>query len=447
MTDSRIPGPAGGISLQDARLLQQNTLAYLSRVSADYGDAIKIRIGFWDVYLFSHPDAVRHILLDNWRNYSRDTFQFKQFGRVTGSGLLTSTDETWQRHRRLMQPAFHRRHLAGIAEGINRAVDRLIGRWNHQIGRSGEAIIDVDQALLRLALEVIGESLFSLDLTDQAADLSQELLHLMAYVIYRSQNMLALPEWVPSGRNRRFQQRMRRLDTLVGDLIAARRVAPPQEDLLGMLLGADPDNALSDRAIRDELVTMIIAGYETVASGMGWIFKTLIDHPQLIRKLRLELSSIPFNADGVARAPLLNGVIQETFRLYPPSWLITRRSITADEVVGYSLPAGALVVVSPFLVHRHPDFWPDPETFNPSRFTSDNGPAHPFAHIPFGGGPHLCIGKPLAMLEASLTLAGLLTYFNFSRPPALGKVTPNPQVTLRPYPDLKMLIRRVRSGE
>lgn len=440
---STIPGPVGGISLPDARDLQNDTLGYLRRLQADYGDFVKVRIGFWDVFLISHPDGVQHVLLDNWRNYSRDTFQFDQFARVTGRGLLNSTDETWHHHRRLMQPAFHRRHLEEIAAGIKRAVGRLIGRWEEELGPKSEVVVDVDKALLRLALEIIGESLFSLDLTDEAAEWSQELLHLMEYVIYRSQNLLAPPEWVPTGRNRQFRQRMSRLNDRIERLINDRRQGEPQSDLLSLLIDTTGEEGpLSDVDIRDEIVTMIIAGYETVASGMGWILNCLVDHPAVVAELRHELAVTPPTAAGVSAAPLLNGVINEAFRLYPPSWLITRRSLKDDFIEKYLLPAGSLVVISPYLVHRHPDFWSDPELFDPRRFINGSAPDQKMAHIPFGGGPHLCIGKPLAMLEAALTLAGLLPRFHFSRPPGTPAVVPNPQVTLRPQPHLKLKIRR-----
>lgn len=437
---NKIPGPTSGITLQDARRLQADTLGFLLDAVADYGDLLCYPIGFWKVYVLSHPDYVQHVLLDNWRNFSRETFQFQQFARVTGQGLLTTSGEYWQRHRRLVQPAFHRRHLSGMTAGMFRAVERMSGRWQEKLRGDAAVELDLDRELLRLALEIIGESLFSLDLTHEAAELSQELLELMHYVIYRSQNLLALPDWVPTARNRRFRTRLKRLDQLVAQMISnRRRDGFPRDDFLGLLLGFD-GQGVSDREIRDEVVTAIIAGYETVASGMGWVFKLLIDHPAAADHLRQEFTHTKMTFEGLAHAPYLNQVIQEAFRLYPPSWLMTRRAIEADQIGPYELPANALVVISPYAVHRHREFWPDPERFDPQRFAGEPLHHHKFAHIPFGGGPHLCIGKPLAMLEASVTLAALLPQYDFLPPDSGVMPVVNPQVTLRPFPELRVKI-------
>jgi cytochrome P450 len=405
-----------------------------------YGDFFRFPIGFWEVYVVTRPDFVQHIFLDNWRNYSRDTFQYKQFSRVTGQGLLTTSGDFWQQHRRLAQPAFHRRQLEGMTAGILRAIERMAGRWREQLGKDKRVVIDIDQELLRLALEIIGESLFSLDLTTQALDLSQEMLDLMHYVVYRSQNLLAPPEWLPTKRNRTFRTQMKRLNHFLEDIIQKRRQNKLGDDLVGLLLAADPEGIyLSDKEVRDELVTMIIAGYETVATGLGWVFKLLVEHPATAVRLRHELLNIESTFDGLMKPSFMNQVINEAFRLYPPSWLLTRRSIAADRLGEYEIPAGSLMVISPYAVQRSAANWPEPDAFRPERF-ADESSLHRFANIPFGGGPHLCIGKPLAMLEASATLAILLPQFDFQLPENEPLPGVDASVTLRPHPALKLVI-------
>lgn len=444
------PGPAEGITLPEARELQNDTLQFILKANRTWGDIVRYRIGFWDAYLLSHPDHVQHVLLDNWRNYNRDTFQFRNFSWVTGAGLLTLDGERWQAHRRLAQPGFHLRKLRGMGAGMLAAVERLAGRWNADLKDGGELTVDLDRELLRLALEIVGEALFSLDLGSRSARLSQELLGLMEYVIYRSQNLVAPPLWVPTPRNLGFRRRLTALDRLVYDLIDERRRSGREiDDFLGLLLGVSGGNGapLSVQEVRDEVVTMIIAGYETVASGMGWILKLLAEHEEIQTRLREGLGALGEEAllspDLGERVPLLSQVIDEAFRLYPPSWLITRRAQTADQIGGYDIPAGALILFSPYVVHRQEPFWPDPERFDPERFRPESQDRrHKFAYIPFGGGPHLCIGRPFALMEASLTLAGLLPHFSFSLASGV-KPRPSPRVTIRPEPGLLLTVRPV----
>jgi cytochrome P450 len=270
----------------------------------------------------------------------------------------------------------------------------------------------------------------------------------MDYVVYRSQNLLAMPTAVPTPRNIRFRRRLRWFDGWLASLIAARRQADgSHSDLLEMLLQTHTaaGRPLSDSEIRDECLTLLIAGYETVATGMGWMLYLLSQRPELRHALRQEVQLASGGqqptAEQVAHLPLLNQVIHESFRLYPPSWLVTRRALADDVVLGYRLPAGALVAISPYVLHRHPAFWPHPERFDLGRWTAEGESHHTkSAYIPFGGGPHLCIGKPFALLEAQLTLAAIVSQFDFELATP-DPITPQALVTIRPSRPLGLKIR------
>ena len=436
------PTPPHGITLREAREMQSDTLGFMLRAVQAHGHLLRYPVGFWDVYLLNHPEAVQRVLLDNWQNYGRDTFQFNKFSMVTGAGLLTLDGERWLARRRLVQPGFHKQKLGGMAEQIGLAVGRLLGRWEPIAQRGG--VVDADAELLQLALDAVAQALFSVDLAAEASHLSQELLELMDYVVYRSQNLLAWPTAVPTPRNLRFRRRLGWFDGWLGRLIAARRqekqAGNGRDDLLDMLL----DTSLSDAEIRDECLTLLIAGYETVATGMGWMLYLLAQRPALQAQLRAEVRGavrgrVP-HMDEVAKLPLLNQIISESLRLYPPSWLVTRRAAEADTIMGYDLPAGALVAISPYTLHRQPEFWPNPEQFDLGRWSAENEPSqHKFAYIPFGGGPHLCIGKPFAMLEAQLTLAAIVLHYEFALA-SPTPVEPRPLVTIRPNRKLELLI-------
>lgn len=442
------PGPQKGITLTEARELQRDTLAFVLQAAKTHGDVVRYPIGFWDVYLVNHPDYIEHIFVDNWQNYGRNTFQFEKFGMVTGEGLLTTHGELWLARRRMVQPGFHRNRLGMMAERMSTAVSRFVARW--QPIAQAEGTVDADPELLTLALEVVGGALFGLELGEQAADMSQELLGLMEYVIFRSQNLLAPPAWVPTRRNRRFNGRLHRFDKWLHELIAE-RVAHPEkyDDLLSMLVQSKYKDGRPLRVdeMRDECATLVIAGYETVASGMAWILYLLGQDTAVREQLRAEVREVtggkPPTFEQTSQLTQMRRVIDEVFRLYPPSWLITRRALAADKLGEYDLPADALVVVCPYAIHRHRDFWVEPERFDPTRFAPEAVQArHKYAYFPFGGGPHLCLGKHFALLEAQLTLANLLLHFDFELavPPPIEKM---PQVTIRPREGIPLRLKQV----
>jgi cytochrome P450 len=449
------PGPKGRALLDDLKAMQENPLRLITSSFQRYGDFIHYPLGFMQVYIISHPDAVQHILQLNHRNYSKKTFQYNLLAGITGRGLLTNDGESWLQQRRLIQPAFHRSKIAAFDSLIVSSALRVLDRWE----RAGEEILDIDAEMMQLTLQIVGQALFSIDLSDQANELTQATLIVLDYIVHRARHPISLPPGFPTTRNRQFSSALRLFNRYIQNLIEGRRRDLDQSngasragspDLLEMLLLARDEQTgkgMDDRQLRDEIITLLIAGHETVASALTWTWYLLSQNPQQESELHAELDQVlqgrfPSSPD-LARLPYTRMVFEEGLRIYPPAWMITRRATGLDRLPGYEeypIPAGALVLTSPYLVHRHPDFWGDPEKFMPERFSPENSAKRPrFTYIPFGGGPRLCIGDGFAMLEARLLIAAIAQRYRL-RPIGSKSVEAASLVTLRPINGLPMAI-------
>ncbi len=431
-------GPGQFIPYSDLQALRHSPLHALCHVAQRYGDIFKYPVGFWTVYVVTDPAGVKHVLQDNNRNYSKDTFQYHLLGLVTGNGLLSSDGDFWLRQRRLAQPAFHRERLHRVGTLTTEATAAMLDRWD-TVAVRGEPL-DLDGEMMRLTLEIVGKALFNVDLSRDADALSRATLATLDHVARRARYPLAPPPRVPTPGNRRFVAAVRTLDDAIFALIRARRAAPePGDDLLAMLMqarDADTGEGMSDRQLRDEIITFLIAGHETVASALVWAWYLLSMHPASARTLHAELDAtlaghVP-TMDDLPRLPYTGMVVDETLRLYPPSWISTRRTIDADTIGGRRIPANALVVMSPYVTHRRPDAWQNPEGFDPERFAPEAKAArHRFAYFPFGGGPHLCIGNTFALVEAQLIVATVAQRYALALVPG-QRIEVAPLVTIRP---------------
>lgn len=442
-----VPGPTNREMLPQIAKIQSDPLRFLCELSDRYGDVARFFVFRTPVYVLSHPDGVRHVLQDQHRRYSKDTVQYNSLASITGRGLLTNDGADWLRQRRLAQPAFARPRLLDLDRIVLPAVERLSQRWE-QAASSGNGV-DVDREMMRLTLEVVGKALFSIDLSDEAGELTQAVITTLDHIVHRVRTVIVPPEWVPTPQNRAFRRALKVLDDTVRRLMEARRArGEPGDDLLGMFLAArdeETGKTMSDRQVRDEVMTMLVAGHETVASALTWTWMLLAQNPPARERLERELSTVLGGAmPSSAQIPALEVTGQtfhEALRLYPPAWVISRKAIEDDEVGGYPIPSGALVIISPYAVHRRLDLWPEPEAFRPERFavqSTENRNRHAF--IPFGAGPRLCIGNQFAQIEAVLILAALAQRFR------LDLVGPAPAVeslvTLRPHGGLPMRILR-----
>lgn len=437
--------PAVTVQLLPTRIpeIQRDPLRFLMTHAAAHGDFIHYPLRLWEVFQVTHPAVIKHILQDNNRNYTKNTIQYNTLAQVTGRGLLTSDGPLWLRQRRLMQPAFHRKRIHAFGDDISAAAAAMVARWD---ARPDGATIDVDAEMMQVALEIVGKTLFNLDLRHEAPEMTEGVLEMLAYVVYRAKAMVAPPISWPTGRNRRYRAAMAKLEGVLYDAIGARRAeGSDQGDILSMLLAArdeDTGEGMSDTQIRDEMATLIIAGHETVASALTWAWHLLAQHPAARAELEAEVDEalggrMP-TADDLPALPYTRMVFEETLRLYPPAWLITRRALAADRIGDATIPANAIIIMSPYVTHRHPLFWPDPQTFEPRRFAPEATAARPrFAYIPFGGGPRLCIGDSFALMEGPLILAAVAQRYRLD-----GDATQLPQmdalVTLRPRGGLHM---------
>jgi cytochrome P450 len=303
---------------------------------------------------------------------------------------------------------------------------------------------------MRLTLGVVGKTLFSTDISGEASELGRAMTEALEYVTFRTRRPFALPPRVPTPRSRRFHAAMRTFDQIVYGLIAdRRRAAAPREDLLSVLLAArdgETGEALSDREIRDEVVTFLTAGHETTAVALSWTWYLLSRHPEAARRVRAELADVlrgqTPTVEHLPRLEYTKRVIEEVMRLYPPAWAVERSAVGDDELGGYPIPAGSAVDLSPYVTHRHPAFWENPEGFDPDRFTPERAAGRPrFAYFPFGGGPRHCIGSEFAMLEAQLVVAMVAQRYRLELVPGY-RAEPDSTIVLRPRPGVVMTLRK-----
>lgn len=439
------PGPTPLELLRSLPAIQSNPLNYLQRAARQYGDFVRFQAGPVTAVLLNDPEAIRHVLQDNHRNYTKDTVQYNALSAVTGRGLLTSDGEFWFRQRRMIQPGFNRQHIHNFGPAITAAVARMLERW--QPWAQNDAVVDLDAEMMRTTLEIVGQALFSLDLSQEAQALTRAVITCLDHIMYGARHV-SLPDSIPTPRNLRFKRALAELDRAVYDIIEGRRGSPPRGDLLDLLmshLDEPGENAMTLQQVRDEIITLLIAGHETVASALTWAGYLVATHPVVEARLRSELDEalggrLP-TLDDLPKLSYTRMVFDEALRMYPPAWLITRKAIEADEVPGGIIPAGALVIIGTSAIHHHPAYWPEPDTFDPQRFNPEKSAGRPrYTYIPFGGGPRLCIGNHFALMEAPLILAGIFQRYRLELIPG-HKVEPDPLVTIRPRGGLPVRLR------
>ena len=445
-TPCTAPGPTGQTMLGAFGAIRKNPLAYLDGVWRSYGDVVQFPVPKPPSYLVNDPEGVRSVLVTNARNYGKRTIQYSALSLVTGEGLLSADTPEWKRQRPMVQPAFHRETLTSIVAHVATAAERIVDDWN---ALPQGAVVDIDAAIMNAALEIVGHALFGSDLSTDADALTTATLDALDVVIARARVPITPPAWVPTPGNRKLSTSVAALDGAVHSMLDARGAREVPADMLDLLIMArdDEGNALTETEIRDQVVTFIVAGHETVASALTWAFALLAENPDVMRRLQAEADAVlGGNAAQFAdyqRLPYARAVIDETLRLYPPAWLITRNSLGDDVLGGYEVPNGSLIIMSPWLLHRHPDVWTKPDRFDPQRFI--DGEIDRSAFIPFGAGPRQCIGRDFAYVEAVLLLASLVAHFDLEYPAGERRPAAVPLVTMRPTGGLHLRVR-TRSG-
>jgi cytochrome P450 len=406
-----------------------------------YGELVHLKAGPYHGFLLTDPADLKHVLLDNARNYHKSPL-FDRLKEVIGNGLLTSEDAFWLRQRRLAQPAFHRQRLVAMADAIVACTERMLEQWDGTAARGDT--IDVVEEMMSLTQAIIVRTMFSTDLGATAAVVNRT-WPIINRRIGETFWATKLETRLPLPANRRFWRALGELDAVVYRMIADRRQAGRDgSDLLSMLLSARDDETgagMTDRQLRDEILTMLLAGHETTSLALSWTYYLLSQHPGVEHSIADEVDRVigtgrPGFAD-LERLTCTRRAIEESLRLYPPAWAFSRRALADDEIGGYRVPKGSLVFVVPFVVHRRPKLWPEPDRFDPGRFAGEQESARPrFAYIPFGGGPRGCIGSQFAMMEAQLIVAAIAQRYRIAVVPGQS-IRPEPLITLRPAPGIR----------
>jgi cytochrome P450 len=447
------PGPRGRWLLGNLLEFRRDVLRLMIDGQRSFGDVVCFRLGPMVLHLVSHPDHIRHVLLTRHDNYNKDTRSSAKIRSITGEGLLTSSGPFWLRQRRLMQAAFSPARLACFAEVMAQATAEMLGRWRKRT-EDGQPL-DIASEMQALTFTIVGKALFGADLGGEAEVVERSSSVILEHSYHRLEKLIEWPGWVPTPRNRRFRRAMIALDRIVHRLITERRhSSTASSDLLSLLLRAceeETSGQMTDEQLRNETLTLLLAGHETTANALTWTWYLLSKHPAVRRRLAAEVAQVL--GDRVPTADDLSGltwtrmVIQEAMRLYPPIWAMERRALEDDNIAGYRIPRGSTVVISPYVTHRRLDFWDNPEGFDPERFLPEQSAARPhYAYIPFGGGQRLCIGNNFALLEAQIIVAMVMRAYRLDLVPGLP-VEPKAEITLRSRHGLWMTLHPAPSQE
>jgi cytochrome P450 len=415
----------------------QGSLERLYALFQSYGDIYRLfsPATGTDIYVVSHPDLAKHVLVTNRKNYVKGV-GIDRVQILLGNGIMVSEGDFWRQQRRLIQPAFHRRVIAGLSELVAQSNRALTERWLVR-ATAGEAV-DVTQDTSELTLDITLRAIFGADLE--------------SIVKEQGHNPFAILSEEPE-RNLTFAFKFRSLANVIRRCVERRRREQREApDFLGMLMSAreeKTDEPMPDRQLLDEVMTLIVAGHETTASALNWTWLLLAQHQEAEERLQEEVDRVLAgklpDIEGLAQLPYTRQVAEESLRLYPPGWLLTRRAVDADEIGGYFVPPGTQVFISPYIIHRHPAFWDAPERFDPGRFSPDLAKSRPhFAYIPFSAGPRGCVGDQLALAEIQMHLATVAGRLHLKYVPS-GPIAVEAQINLRTRNNVVMFPYR-RSG-
>ncbi len=441
-------GPRGNLLLGVLPTVRKDALAFLRQTYRDHGDVSRYRLGPLTSYLIVHPEGVRQVLQENVKNYTKDHVSYGMARWIVGNGLVTSQGSFWLRQRRLAQPAFHRQRVAAMGQSMVRATGEMLEHWEAR-SPSGEPF-DIAEEMMRLTLRIVCDALFGTQVEARSQEISRAFNLISEQFVTRFRTFRVLPPVLPTRYDREFRSAVKTLHTAVADIITERRRRNEDlGDLLSMfMLARDEETGeqMDDTQLRDEVCTMLLAGHETTATTLSWVWAVLEHHPEVEARLHAEVEAVLGGrlptADDVPRLNYTRMVVEETMRLYPPIYIFSRKVKEEDVIGGYRIAAGTSVDLSPWLTHRHPDFWEEPEAFRPERFSPEQVAKRPrFAYFPFSGGPRQCIGNSFALMEAQLILATVVQRFQL-RSGNSAMPMPDPLITLRPKGGLPMRPRR-----
>jgi cytochrome P450 len=422
---------------------------------AQYDDIARLRVGPRTVHMISHPDLAHEVLTKDKETFPtihERTDRKIGLGLVLGDGLLTNRDhDSWFARRRMLQPIFHRRRIATMADEIVAAGRKILARWE-ELYAPGD-VLNIHEEMMRVTLEVISRTMFGADVTGEAGKVGPAVTVAARYAFAHTQNPFSVPRWVPTRRNREFRRALGTLDSIVLGLIRARQAdrdsgQEPRGDLLDMLLDAEDTETgarMTEREVLDEVKTVFAAGHETTANALTWTWLLLSEHAEVGEKLRAELDAVlgghPPSLASLANLPYTKQVFDEVLRLYPPVPATVRRVARATSLGGYEVPAASRMLISIYNVHRHPEFWENPTRFEPERFSPERRALHHgSSYMPFGAGQHKCIGNSLALMEGPLLLATVAPSYEIDLAPG-RPLEREVAITMRPKEGMYVELR------
>ncbi|MEO8430230.1 MAG: cytochrome P450 [Acidobacteriota bacterium] len=429
---ARPPGPPGRFLVGSLPDFARDVLGFLTSCAREHGDFVRFRLPGNEVFLVHDPRDIEAVLLTQRANFVKHSFFWKHVTAIFGNGLLTSEGDFWLKQRRLAAPAFHPDRIAGYGDVMAAFADRLAGGW-----RDGE-VRDIHRDMMRVTMQIVSKTLFDVEVEEEVDEIGRSFDVIIREIAKRFRRPIRIPDAIPIPGNVRYNRGVARLDRLIARVLAERRDRPGDRgDLLSMLREARDDEGqpMSDRQLRDELVTIFLAGHETTAISLSWTLFLLARNPEAEERLAAEIrevagSRLPTAAD-LPRLRFAEAVVKESLRLYPPAYVIGREAREDCVVGGYEIPARATVYMSPWVLHRDPRWFDDPEAFRPDRWLDGSAARLPkYVYIPFGGGPRICVGERFAMMEGILVLVTLLRKFRLEM--AGPDPVPFPSITLRP---------------
>ena len=443
------PGPRGLPLVGNLLALGKDPLGFFTETTRQHGDLVSLNLAGWQTLLVSDLPAIEKVLVEDHQSYAKNRFFWRNVTAVFGKGLLTKEGESWQRQRHLVAPVFAGRQLASYGGAMVALTRKMLDGWN-----DGE-VFDIHPEMMGLTLRIAAKTLFDSEMERDIRDIDHAMNDLLAEVASRWKRPVFVPDAIPLPGHLRYRRAIRTIERVVSSMIAERRASGLENrtDCLSRLMAArdEASRPMSDTLLRDEAMTLLLAGHETTALALSWTSFLLGQHPDAEARIATEIAEVLGNrqatVDDIPRLKFTESVLMEAMRLYPPAWAIGRESTQPVKLGGYSFPKGTTILISPWVLHRDPRYFSEPETFRPERWMGNLARELPrFAYMPFGGGPRICIGQRFAMLEAILVATTMVQRFSIEWQPD-RTVTPFPSITLRPGGGVWVKIRERRTPQ
>ena len=453
MLPKKVPSVKGVFFFGHALEFGRDPLTFMLNIQKNYKRFAQLRIVHLKINLILTAEDAKYVLQENNKSFIKGR-AYRVLSMVLGNGMLTSNGDFWHRQRKLAQPAFYKQRLALLVDTISDETNLLIKNWQGQLAESnGKKTVQIPKEMMATTLKIVTKALFGTDIDPEKIEqISFDIDELNELASIQMRTPIRLPLWIPSRFNQRFKTSSSRVHAVIQEIISTRRNIlennPNAEfdDLMQMLITAKDEETgeqMSDQQLKDEIITLFLAGHETTAMAMSWALYLLAQHPAVVQKMRNEIKEVlgdstTLHYDSMRTLPYSMQVIQEVLRLYPPAWAFSRQVLNDEVVGGYLIPKNQQVLINTYILHRNTAYWDNPEVFNPDNFLPEKIKERPtYAYLPFGGGPRLCIGNNFALMEMQIMLVALVRHFDFD---PIETVIPEPQITLKPKGGMKLRV-------